>query len=87
MFFSPDVLDIPATLFFFLQVLMSFLRANNSQMSCRKQHVEETNMFNFTMCHMQYMCSRMHVNSMYILFMVLCNLTCTAVMKAVTTTK
>lgn len=86
MFFSPDVLDIPTMLFFFLQVLMSFLRANNSQMSCRKQHVEETNIFNFTMCHMQYMHSRMYV-CMYLLFMVLCSLTCTAVMKAVTTTK
>lgn len=33
MIFSPDFLDIPTMLFFFLHELMSFLRAKNSQMS------------------------------------------------------
>lgn len=41
--FSLDILEIPTMLFFFLQAMMSVLRAKTSQMSCRK-HVETRKM-------------------------------------------
>lgn len=37
--FSLDILEIPTMHFFFLHAVMSFLRANASQMSCRN-HTE-----------------------------------------------
>lgn len=49
---SPDFLDIPAMLFFFLHELMSFLTAKNSQMSCRKPRVQWKNILHiFYMPH------------------------------------
>lgn len=50
--FSLDILEIPTMLFFFLQATMSFLRANTSQLSCRK-HVEAKKMCIIYIIHSQ----------------------------------
>lgn len=50
--FSLDILEIPTMLFFFLHATMSFLRANTSQLSCRK-HVEAKKMRIIYIIHSQ----------------------------------
>lgn len=47
--FSLDILEIPTMLFFFLHATMSFLRANTSQLSCRKHVEAKKNAYN--LCH------------------------------------
>lgn len=81
MTFSPDFLDIPTMLFFFLHELMSFLRAKNSQMSWRKIGKEKRTL-NFTVLHLQQVWAAMFLHSFFVCLFVFLSPRCCIIIPA-----